>query len=32
MTFMAMSECFSVEDMTTKVIPNVVVATLDKEK
>lgn len=32
MAFTATSECFSIEDVVNKVIPNVVGATLDKEK
>ena len=30
--FTATSECFNTEDVTAKVIPNIVGATLDKEK
>lgn len=32
MAFAATSECFNIEDVAAKVIPNVVGATLDKEK
>ncbi|KAF9242051.1 hypothetical protein BU15DRAFT_44386 [Melanogaster broomeanus] len=32
MAFMATSECFEIEDVAGKVVPNVAVATLDKEK
>lgn len=32
MAFTATNECFNIEDVAAKVIPNVVGATLDKEK
>jgi SCY1-like protein 1 len=32
MAFMATSECFEMEDVAGKVISNIAVATLDKEK
>ncbi|KAF9219571.1 ARM repeat-containing protein [Gyrodon lividus] len=32
MAFMATSECFEIDDVARKVIPNIAIATLDKEK